>query len=67
MKLTSKLLLATRLRISGALPLLPPTWLHGVEREKFTFSLLYIVTVSSDNILYYHYQKIDLEVVVAIA
>jgi hypothetical protein len=57
-KLTSQLLLAPRLKKSGALP---PTWLHGVDREKFTFSLLYTVTVNND-ILHYRYQQINLEV-----
>jgi hypothetical protein len=58
--------LATRLRMIGALTILPHTLLHGFEREKFTFSLLCIITVNSDNILYCHYQHIDLEVAAAI-
>jgi hypothetical protein len=28
-----------RLRISGDVPLLPPTCLHGMDRDNFTFML----------------------------
>ena len=44
MKLTCQLLPAPRLRKSGALPILPPTLFHGLEREKFAFSLQYRVS-----------------------
>jgi hypothetical protein len=35
--LTTHLHLAPRLRKSGTIPLLPPVYLHNVERENFTF------------------------------
>jgi hypothetical protein len=31
--------IVSRLRMSGAIPLLPPTYFHGVDRENFTFTL----------------------------
>jgi len=38
MNLTTHRHLVTRLRISGAVPLLPPRCLHGADRYNFTFS-----------------------------
>jgi len=37
MKLTILLCLVPRLRITGAIPLLPSVCLHGVDRENFSF------------------------------
>ena len=37
MRLTTHLYLVPRLGMSGAIPLLPPTRLHGVDRGKFAF------------------------------
>ena len=39
MQLTILLHLVPRLRITGAIPLLPSVCLHGVDKEKFFFSL----------------------------
>jgi hypothetical protein len=42
--LTTHLHLALRLRMSGAIPLLPPVCLHGMEWDKFIlFTLRYLV------------------------
>ena len=39
MNLTTRLHLVLRLRISGAIPLLPPICLHGLDRDNFTLTL----------------------------
>ena len=39
MKLTTRLHLVSRLRMSGGIPLLPPISLHGMDKDNFTFSV----------------------------
>jgi len=44
---TTHLHLVLRLRISGAIPLLPPIYLHGMDRDNFTLDLMFYIPLVS--------------------
>jgi len=46
--LTAHLHLAPKLRISGVIPLPPPTCLHGVDRDNVTFASAVSPSTSAD-------------------
>jgi hypothetical protein len=48
-KLTTHLQIVSRLRMNGAVRLLPPIWFHGLDRDDFNFVTLPLETIKVKN------------------